>query len=99
MAPNEGEILNRLQEILCIQMENKKMSERFIVHTKIRANWRGLADHYVTTIFDQQTGIMVACAADTSEESEEEATKQLAILNSRQGSVLASPAPYLSWRY
>lgn len=57
------------------------MSERYEIRTIPRSDWQGLADHYVTTIYDRLSGIMVACAGNTPTDSEENATVHLAILN------------------
>jgi hypothetical protein len=75
------------------------MSERFKVRIIKKEGWRGLADHFIATIYDQQNGLMVACAGDTQEECEGEAAKQLAILSHRQRQLANELGCYLPWRY
>lgn len=54
---------------------------------------------YESTIYDKHTGLSVACTGETQEESEAEAAKKLAILNSRQEQSSEEPRDYPPWRY
>jgi hypothetical protein len=60
------------------------MPERLQVKTIKRSGWRGLADFYVTTIYDQTNDIMATCAGDTPADSEANAKAYLAMLIARK---------------
>ena len=58
------------------------MLNRFKIHTIKRSVAEGvIADYWLTTIYDLETGNAVTCAGDTPADSEENATVYLAMLN------------------
>jgi len=58
------------------------MLNRFKIHTVKRSVKEGvIADYWLTTIYDRETGNAVTCAGDTPSDSEENATVYLAMLN------------------
>jgi hypothetical protein len=81
-----------------VSTEDRNMAERFVTRT-VPKKQKSMPPYFETVIYDLRTHLAAMGTGDTQEESEAEAAKQLAILNSRQERCSEDPTQYLPWRY